>query len=107
MRDHLVRTYQPWPAPVQAACYSEPAVLPDIDHWVSTLREQGRVRADVAFTISRRHGVPVGVLKDASGDHELAPAWFLVLGREGLHVLDDRSFFRRYHQPDGPWRGCR
>jgi hypothetical protein len=97
----VVRTYQPWPAPVQAACYSDPSVLPEIDNWVTMLRAQGRVGPEVSFMITRRHGVPVGVLRDRAGDYELAPAAFLVFGRSGLHILDDRSFFRRYHQPGG------
>jgi hypothetical protein len=96
----VIKVYQPWPAPVRAACYSDPAVLPEIDRWVGNLREQGLIPADVEFTIRREHEVPVGVLSDGAGEHELRPAGFLVFGRGGLRVLDNRTFFRQYHDPD-------
>jgi hypothetical protein len=95
----VIKIYQPWPSPVQAAYYRDPSVLPDIDRWVSALREQGRVPPDVGFTIRERRGALVGVLCDRAGDHELPPGGFLVFGHGGLHVLDERSFFRLYHDP--------
>ena len=68
--------------------------------WVATLRDQGRMSADVDFAVRRRAGRLVGVLHDRAGEHELAPGGFLVFGPGGLQVLDERSFFRRYRDPD-------
>lgn len=68
--------------------------------WVHTLREGGRISADVDFTIRRRHGVAIGVLHDRAGEHELLPDWFLVFVQGQLRVLDDRSFFEQYYEPD-------
>lgn len=92
----MIRIYQPWPAPVQAARYRDAAALPEIDRWVTALRDAGQVPAEVDFSVRRRGGVLVGVLRDRSGDHELAPGGFLVFGHGGLAVLDELSFFRRY-----------
>jgi hypothetical protein len=96
----VIKTYQPWPAPVLAACFRDPGVLPEIDRWVATLRDQGRVPADVDFTVRRNGATLVGVLRDRTGEHELPPGGFLVLGGGGLRVLDERSFFRHYRDPD-------
>jgi hypothetical protein len=96
----VIKLYQPWPAPVLAACYREPAVLPEIERWVGALREQGRIAADVGFGTRRRGGSLVGVLRDRAGERELAQGGFLVFGPEGLRVLDERSFFLRYYEPN-------
>ena len=97
----MIKLYQPWPAPVLAACYREPAVLPEIERWVGTLREQGRIAPDVGFDVVRdRRGAPVGVLRDRTGQCELPQGCFLVFGRAGLRVLDERSFFLLYREPD-------
>jgi hypothetical protein len=95
----VIRMYQPWPAPVQAASYRDASVLPEIDRWVATLREHGRIAPDVHFDVRQRGPVLVGVLRDRSGEHELEPGAFLVFGHGGLQVLDERSFFRIYHAP--------
>lgn len=96
----MIKIYQPWPAPVRAACYRDASALPEIDRWVGTLRERGRIPPDVHFDVRHRRGILVGVLCDRAGEHELAPGDFLVFGRDGLGVLDQRSFFRLYHDPD-------
>jgi hypothetical protein len=98
--NQAIKFYQPWPAPVQAACYRDPSVLPDIDRWVTGLREQGRVPPDVHFTIRERRGDLLAVLRDRAGDHEVPRGGFLVFGNGGLHVLDERSFFRLYRDPE-------
>jgi hypothetical protein len=90
----------PWPAPVQAACFRNESVLPEIERWVATLRERGGVPADVEFAVCRRRGALVGVLRDRLGEHELGPGAFLVFGRCGLQVLEERAFFQRYQVPD-------
>ena len=95
----MIKLYQPWPAPVLAACYREPSVLPEIERWVGTLREQGRIAPDVGFAVRRRGGAPVGVLRDRTGECELPQGGFLVFAREGLRVLDERSFFLLYYEP--------
>lgn len=97
----VIKIYQPWPVPVQAACYRDPSVLPEIDRWVADLREEGRIRPDVGVTIRERRGALVAVLRDAAGDHELPRGGFLVFGSGGLHVLDAQSFHRLYRDPDG------
>lgn len=99
MRSRVIRIYQPWPTPVRAACYTDPAVLPEIGAWVGKLREQGLVPPDVGFAIRDGGGGPVGVLDDRDGEHELRPAGFLVFGRGGLRVLDESAFFGQYHDP--------
>jgi hypothetical protein len=96
----VIKLYQPWPAPVLAACYREPSVLPEIERWVGTLREQGRVAPDVRFGTRRRGDALVGVLRSLAGECELLRGGFLVFGRAGLQVLDERSFFLLYHEPD-------
>ncbi|MCE7002678.1 hypothetical protein LWC34_07515 [Kibdelosporangium philippinense] len=96
MRSRVIRIYQPWPTPVRAACYTDPAVLPEIDAWVDRLRERGLVPPDVDFVI--RDG-EVGVLNDRDGEHELRPTGFLVFGRGRLQVLDESTFFGQYHDP--------
>ena len=98
----VIRIYQPWPAPVRAACYRDPSALPEIEGWVASLREQGLVRPDVEFTVATRRGGLVGVLRDRAGEHELAPSGYLVFGQCGLRVFDERSFFQRYHDPQEP-----
>jgi hypothetical protein len=95
----VIKLYQPWPAPVLAACYREPAVLPEIERWVGMLREQGRIPADVGFGTRRRGGALVGVLRDRLAECELAQGDFLVFGRAGLRVLNERSFFLQYYEP--------
>ena len=95
----MIKLYQPWPAPVLAACYREPSVLPEIARWVDGLREQGRIAADVGFGTRRRAGALVGVLRDRTGECELSQGSFLVFGQAGLQVLDERSFFLRYYEP--------
>lgn len=100
MRTRVIRIYQPWPTPVRAACYTDPAVLPEIGAWVARLREQGLVPPDIGFTIRRDKGDPVGVLGDETGEHELRPTGFLVFGRGELRVLDEAAFFGQYHDPD-------
>ena len=95
----VIKLYQPWPAPVLAACYREPSVLPEIERWVSTLREQGKIASDVGFAIRRRRGALVGVLRDRTGECELPRGGFLVFGQAGLRVLDERSFFLQYYEP--------
>ncbi|MGQ0837743.1 hypothetical protein [Actinokineospora sp.] len=97
----VIRIYHPWPAPVQAARYSDPGALPEIRLWVTSLRAQGRIAPDVDFTIHRSQGVEVGLLRDRSGAHELPPSAFLVFGRDGLRVLDAHAFWRQYHDPGG------
>ncbi len=96
----VVKFYQPWPAPVQAACFREPSALPEIEAWVTALRERGAVASDVELIIRRRGGTLIGVLRDRSGEHELTTGGFLVYGRGGLRVLGDREFFQQYHDPD-------
>lgn len=96
----VIRFYQPWPAPVQAACFSGSTVLPEIEGWVTALRERGAIATDVELIIRRRGGTLIGVLRDRSGERELPPGGFLVYGRGGLQVLDERSFFRQYHDPE-------
>lgn len=83
-----------------AACYRRPTDLPEIDRWIRSLRERGLVDDEVHFRMVERDGVPVGVLHDSAGEHELPPSCFLLYGRDGLQVLDDRSFFREYHEPN-------
>jgi hypothetical protein len=100
MRSRVIRVYQPWPTPVRAACYTEPAVLPEIDAWVRRLREQGLVPPDVGFAIRQGDHGPVGVLGDQAGEHELRPTGFLVFSRRELRVLDESAFFGQYHDPD-------
>jgi hypothetical protein len=100
MRSHVIRIYQPWPTPVRAARYTDPAVLPEIGAWVARLRETGLVPADVGFAVRDDQGGPVGVLGDQAGEHELRPAGFLVFGMRGLRVLDEATFFGSYHDPD-------
>lgn len=100
--DSVVRLYQPWPAPVQAACYRDRAALVEIQRWVRRLHEQGRISPDIELRIGERDGDPVGLLNDLSGEHELRRGEFLVFGHSGLRVFDERSFFRRYHDPGGP-----
>ena len=95
----MVRMYEPWPAPVQAACFRDPAALPEIDRWVTGLRDQGRIPADVDFHVRRRAGALLGVLQDRSGEHELPPGGFLVFSGGGLRVLDEVAFFREYRAP--------
>lgn len=95
-----MKIYQPWPAPVRAARYRDPSVLPDIDRWVAELRETGHVPPDVGFSVRCGGDALIGVLHDRAGEHELPPGAFLVFGPAGLHVLDERSFFRRYRDPD-------
>ncbi|ALG11251.1 hypothetical protein AOZ06_34150 [Kibdelosporangium phytohabitans] len=95
----MIRIYQPWSTPVRAACYTDPAVLPEIDAWVDRLREQGLVPPDVDFVIRDGGGGPVGVLDDHDGEHELHPAGFLVFGRGRLRVLDESAFYGQYHDP--------
>jgi hypothetical protein len=96
----VIKLYQPWPAPVQAACFRDETVLPEIEQWVTTLRERGGVPTEVGFAVRRRRGALVGVLHDRLGEHELTPGAFLVFGRCGLHVLEERAFFQRYQDPD-------
>jgi hypothetical protein len=96
----VIKLYQPWPSPVQAACYRHPSVLPDIGAWVCTLREQGSIPPDTEFSIYPGAGAPVGVLSDRSGEQVLRRGAFLVFGHCGLRVLDERSFFRYYHEPN-------
>jgi hypothetical protein len=95
----VIKLYQPWPAPVLAACYREPSVLPEIERWVGALREQGRIAADVGFGTRRRGGALVGVLRAGAAECELSQGSFLVFGQAGLQVLDERSFFLRYYEP--------
>nr|CTQ89261.1 hypothetical protein [Kibdelosporangium sp. MJ126-NF4] len=95
----MIRIYQPWPTPVRAARYTDPAVLPEIGAWVDRLREQGLVPPDVDFAIREGCGGPVGVLDDHDGEHELRPAGFLVFGCGRLRVLDESAFFGQYHDP--------
>lgn len=100
MPSRVIKFYQPWPAPVRAACFRDVSALPEIERWVTTLRERGGIAADVAFAVRRRAGSLIGVLHDAAGEQELEPGAFLVLGRNGLRVLDAHSFFRHYRDPD-------
>jgi hypothetical protein len=92
----VVKIYEPWPVPVQATCFRDTATLPEIDRWVASLRDQGRIPADVDFTIRKRGDTLFGMLHDHQGDHELTPGAFLVFGHSGLRVLDEHSFFRQY-----------
>ena len=64
----MIKLYQPWPAPVLAACYRDPSVLPEIERWVGDLRERGKIAPDVGFGTRRRGGVLVGVLRDLAGE---------------------------------------
>jgi hypothetical protein len=96
----VIKLYQPWPAPVLAACYRDASVLPDIERWVDMLREQGRIGFDVGFGTRRRDGALVAVLRDRAGECELPQGGFLVFGQAGLRVLDERSFFLQYYEPD-------
>ena len=100
--ESIVRLYQPWPAPVQAARHRDRAALVEIKRWVERLREQGRISPDIQFRIGERDGGPIGILRDIAGEQQLRPGEFLVFGHSGLRVLDERSFFRRYHDPGGP-----
>ncbi|GAB3895219.1 hypothetical protein GCM10029964_074790 [Kibdelosporangium lantanae] len=102
MPSRVIRVYQPWPTPVRAAHYTDPSALEEIDAWVTRLRDQGLVPADVAFAIRDDPDGPVGVLGDRTGEHELRPTGFLVFSRRGLRVLDERTFFGQYHDPDQP-----
>jgi hypothetical protein len=99
MRSRVIRVYQPWPVPVRAARYTDPAVLPEIGAWVTKLRDQGLVAQDVDFVIRDDSGGPVGVLGDQAGKHELRLAGFLVFGRGGLKVLDEAAFYGQYRDP--------
>lgn len=94
-----MRLYEPWPAPVLAACYREAGVLSEIARWVGALREQGRVGPEVGFSVRSRGGTLVGVLRDRMGECELLRGSFLVFGRAGLRVLDERGFFAQYREP--------
>ncbi|MDQ3579765.1 MAG: hypothetical protein M3443_19660, partial [Actinomycetota bacterium] len=94
----MIKIYHPWPVPVQAACYTEPSALPEIDRWVSTLRLRGLVTEDIRFTIGHRGGVPVGVLNDRAGQHDLLPSSYLVFSRSGLAVMDHQVFVRHYRE---------
>jgi hypothetical protein len=96
----VIKLYLPWPAPVQAARFGQAAALPEIERWVATLRDQGRIPADVDFTVRRRPAGLAGVLHDRSGEHELPPGGFLVFAPDGLRVLDELSFYRRYRAVD-------
>jgi hypothetical protein len=84
---------------VRAACYGDPSALPEIAQWVRTLREQGLVPPEVEFAVASRGDALVGVLRDREGEHELPLDGFLVFGRCGLRVLDQRTFLQRYHEP--------
>lgn len=95
-----IKFYQPWPAPVLAACHRDASVLPEIERWVDGLREQGKIGIDVRFGTRRRGGALVGVLCDRAGECELPRGSFLVFGRAGLRVLDERAFFTLYREPD-------
>ena len=99
MGSRVIKVYQPWPAPVRAARYSDPAVLPEIGAWVARLREQGLVGSDVGFAIRDGRGGPVGVLGDGVGECELRPTAYLVFGRGGLRVVDEVAFTGQYHDP--------
>src|ERR1051325_1098302 len=88
MGSRVIKVYQPWPVPVRAARYSDPAVLPEIGAWVTRLREQGLVPPDVDFAIRDGIGGLVGVLGDDAGEHELRPTAYLVFGRGRLRVVD-------------------
>ncbi|HET9141806.1 hypothetical protein [Actinophytocola sp.] len=94
----MTKLYQPWPTPVRAACFHDAATLPEIERWVGELRDDGRVGPGTHLTVQRRGGALIGVLHDQSGDHELLPGSFLVFGRGGLRVLDERTFFRLYRE---------
>ena len=100
--ESIVRLYQPWPAPVQAACYRDRPALVEIRRWVERLRAQGRISPDLRFSVGERDGDPVGIITDLTGEQQLRRGEFLVFGHSGLRVLDQRSFFRRYHDPGGP-----
>ena len=86
-------------APEPQARQSRPLV--EIQRWVRRLHAQGRISPDIQLRIGERDGDPVGLLKDLSGEHELRRGEFLVFGHSGLRVFDERSFFRRYHDPGG------
>ncbi|WP_253841272.1 hypothetical protein [Actinokineospora globicatena] len=102
-RSTVARYYQPWPAPVQAAHYTDSTVLSDISHWVTALRQQGKVAPEVTFTITT-DDPPTGLLTDPTGTHPLPLKAFLVLSHRGLHVLDPHTFHRTYHSPtDREW----
>lgn len=94
----MIKLYQPWPAPVLAACYREPDVLPVLERWVAALREDGKISPDVGFSIRARGNHLVGVLRDRTGECELSRGAFLVFGRTGLRVLDERAFFAQYQE---------
>jgi hypothetical protein len=96
----VIKLYQPWPAPVWAARFGHQSALTEIERWVAALRDQGRVAADVDFTVRRRDAGLAGVLHDRAGEHELPPGGFLVFGHDGLRVFDERSFHRRYRALD-------
>jgi hypothetical protein len=96
----VIKLYLPWPAPVLAACYREPNVLPELERWVEALREQGKIGQDVGFSVRARGDSLVGVLCDRMGERVLTRGGFLVFGRSGLCVLDERAFFAQYHEPD-------
>jgi hypothetical protein len=96
----VIKLYQPWPAPVLAACYRDPSVLPEIERWVGSLRDRGKIAPDVGFGTRHRGGALVGVLRDLAGECELPQGSFLVFGRAGLRVFDERSFFTLYREPD-------
>ena len=99
----MIKIYQPWPAPVRAACYDGRAALTEIEAWVGRLRARGHVGGEIGFSVHERAGTAVGVLSDATGEHELRPSGYLVFGCGGLQVLDSRSFHRLYHDPDQPY----
>ncbi|RLK54796.1 hypothetical protein [Actinokineospora cianjurensis] len=103
-RSTVARYYLPWPAPVQAAHYTDPAVLPAISHWVTALRQQGKVSPNVTFTLTT-DTPPTATLTDDSGQHVLLPKSYLVLNHHGLHVLDPHTFHRHYQPPttDREW----
>jgi len=95
------KLYQPWPAPVRAACFRDAATLPEIDGWVAELADRGLVGAGTYFRVERRDGALIGVLHTQSGEQDLLPGSFLVFGGEGLRVLDEPTFFRLYREQAG------
>lgn len=95
----MIKLYQPWPAPVLAACLTGPAVLPEIARWIAGLRDQGRIPPDIRFVLEPRAGSLIGVLHTGAGRHELSPGSFLVFTQEGLQVLTSTAFFEHYYEP--------
>ncbi|CRK62052.1 hypothetical protein [Alloactinosynnema sp. L-07] len=113
----MIKVYHPWPVPVRALCYSEPAAPAEMQAWVHALRERGLVDADVRFAVRRAAtevpgepntvpagvlgaGVlPVGVLMAGGQTCEVSPSDFLVHGQGGLEVVERMAFMRRYREP--------